>query len=83
MQLRLGLIIGMAIGYVLGAKAGRARYEQIAQLWGEVRKSEPAQQITEDVKAAAGRAGETLNEKTGGGVAKVTEIVRGQERRRA
>ena len=29
MKLRVGLVIGFALGYYLGAKAGRARYEQI------------------------------------------------------
>lgn len=29
MKLRTGLTIGMAVGYVLGARAGRDRYEQI------------------------------------------------------
>jgi hypothetical protein len=28
-KLRVGLVIGFALGYYLGAKAGRARYEQI------------------------------------------------------
>jgi hypothetical protein len=29
MKLRVGLVVGFAAGYYLGAKAGRARYEQI------------------------------------------------------
>jgi hypothetical protein len=29
MKLRVGLIVGFATGYYLGARAGRARYEQI------------------------------------------------------
>lgn len=29
MSQKIGLIIGLAVGYVLGARAGRARYEQI------------------------------------------------------
>jgi hypothetical protein len=29
MKLRVGLVIGFAAGYYLGAKAGRARYEQM------------------------------------------------------
>jgi hypothetical protein len=29
MRFRLGLIVGFAAGYYLGAKAGRQRYEQI------------------------------------------------------
>jgi len=29
MKFRIGLVLGFAVGYYLGAKAGRARYEQI------------------------------------------------------
>ena len=29
MKFRTGLIVGLGIGYVLGAKAGRDRYDQI------------------------------------------------------
>ncbi|MFD5824805.1 YtxH domain-containing protein [Lentzea sp. NPDC060358] len=28
-----GIMVGAAIGYVLGAKAGRERYDQIVRLW--------------------------------------------------
>jgi hypothetical protein len=28
-----GILVGAAIGYVLGAKAGRERYDQIVRLW--------------------------------------------------
>ncbi|MFD4670102.1 hypothetical protein ACFWNN_10225 [Lentzea sp. NPDC058450] len=28
-----GILVGVAIGYVLGAKAGRERYDQIVRLW--------------------------------------------------
>ena len=28
-----GILVGVAVGYVLGAKAGRERYEQIMRLW--------------------------------------------------
>jgi len=30
-KFRIGLVLGFAAGYYLGAKAGRARYEQIRQ----------------------------------------------------
>ncbi len=31
MKFRIGLVLGFAAGYYLGAKAGRARYDQIRQ----------------------------------------------------
>ncbi len=36
MGTRLGLLVGVAIGYILGARAGRERYEQIVSWFGEL-----------------------------------------------
>ena len=36
MGFRTGLIIGAGIGYVLGAKAGRERYEQIVAAFNDM-----------------------------------------------
>jgi len=77
MRFRLGLLVGMGIGYVLGARAGRARYEQIAKAVRQFMRSESAQEITDQVRTAATIAGETLEEKATESVAKVTEMVRG------
>lgn len=77
MRFRLGLFLGLAIGYVLGTKAGRQRYEQIRSLWGTVSQSEPAQQIGAEVRDVAAKAGSTIEEKASEGVSKVTEMVRG------
>ncbi|SDJ07140.1 hypothetical protein SAMN05444157_1584 [Frankineae bacterium MT45] len=41
--MRLSLLVGVAIGYVLGARAGRERYEQIARLGRKVRGSQTVQ----------------------------------------
>lgn len=84
MQFRLGLFVGLAIGYVLGAKAGRARYEQIATWWGQVKGSPAAQDLGAEVRVAASKASETLEGRASEGVAKVTEMVRGEgDQRRA
>jgi hypothetical protein len=32
MRIRVGLVIGFGIGYYLGARAGRERYEQLRRL---------------------------------------------------
>jgi hypothetical protein len=75
MRFRLGLVLGFGAGYVLGAKAGTERYEQIRQLWGSVSGSEPAQQLGAEVRSAASRAGEVLEQKAGEGFERVTELV--------
>lgn len=38
MRFRLGMLVGGAIGYVLGARAGRARYEQIKRWTASLRR---------------------------------------------
>lgn len=63
MRFRLGLLLGLAIGYVLGAKAGRERYAQIQRMARQLSRSEPAQQLSSDVRSAASRVGEQLESK--------------------
>ncbi|MFB7894353.1 hypothetical protein ACFC1I_19280 [Microbacterium sp. NPDC056044] len=43
MRGKAGLVIGLAIGYVLGTRAGRERYEQIKKQWLKVWNTEPVQ----------------------------------------
>jgi hypothetical protein len=43
MKLKIGLIIGFAVGYLMGSKAGRYRYDQIMKTLGKIVQSEPAQ----------------------------------------
>lgn len=81
MSMRFGLIVGFALGYVLGAKAGHERYDQIMQAWASVSRSQPAQQLSHDVRSAASRAGETLERKASEGADKVTSMVRSGESR--
>lgn len=42
-----GLAIGLGIGYVLGAKAGRERYEEIQRGWHKVRENPTVQRAVE------------------------------------
>jgi hypothetical protein len=41
MRFRLGLVAGFAVGYYLGAKAGRERYEQLREWAGRVGDTQP------------------------------------------
>lgn len=43
-------VAGFATGYVLGARAGRARYEQIARQWGRLVGSPEVQQAADTAK---------------------------------
>lgn len=44
MRGKAGLVIGLAIGYVLGSRAGRERYEQIKKQWLKVWNLQPVQE---------------------------------------
>ena len=75
MRLRLGLMTGFAAGYVLGAKAGQERYEQIRQQFNELMGTEQAQQLQSQMREVASRASEVIDEKTSGKLSKVSEMV--------
>ena len=53
MRFRTGLIVGLGVGYVLGAKAGRARYEQIVDLVGRVAENEQVNAVVEQAAHAS------------------------------
>lgn len=66
MKFRTGLIVGLGTGYVLGARAGRERYEYLLALWQQVRSDErvgtvidTAADATEKPRRAARSAVET------------------------
>ena len=50
MKGKAGLVVGIAIGYVLGSRAGRERYEQIKTQWLKVWNAEPVQTQVDKVK---------------------------------
>jgi hypothetical protein len=51
MRFRAGLVTGFAAGYYLGAKAGRARYEQINRILRDVRRSPAFGAATDKARA--------------------------------
>ena len=75
MRMRLGLLLGFGAGYVLGAKAGQERYEEIRDSFNKLMGTEPAQQLQAEVRDAAERAGALIEEKTSDGIAKVSDKV--------
>jgi len=54
MRFRLGLLLGFALGYILGAKAGRERYEQIVKACRGLTEVEGVQSATGKVKETVG-----------------------------
>ena len=75
MRMRLGLLIGFGAGYVLGAKAGQERYEEIRDGFNQLMGTEPAQQLQAEVRDAAERAGSLIEEKASDGISKVSDKV--------
>jgi hypothetical protein len=50
-RFRLGVIVGFAIGYYFGARAGRSRYEQMERWLQKARESDAAELAAEKAKA--------------------------------
>jgi len=51
-RMRIGILIGLAIGYVLGTRAGRERYEQIKRTARAAWESPQAEKLRADVASA-------------------------------
>ena len=64
MRGKLVLLTGFAAGYVLGAKAGTERYEEIRQQFNKLMGTEPAQQLQTQVRDVANRASEVVEQAT-------------------
>jgi hypothetical protein len=71
MRFRLGLGVGFAAGYYLGAKAGRQRYDQINRFLRNVQRSDAFETAQEKAKAVVDlgveRARDAVSSRTSGG----------------
>ncbi|MBI4260755.1 MAG: YtxH domain-containing protein [Actinobacteria bacterium] len=76
MSFRTGLVVGFGVGYVLGAKAGRARYEQIRTWWDRFSGDPRVQELTERGKSVAAQTGRRGFEAIQTGVEKASASVR-------
>jgi hypothetical protein len=79
MRLKLGFLVGFGAGYVLGAKAGTERYEQLRRLYGNLISSPQFQQASDKAKEAAGTGLEQAKGAASGGVTKVSEAIRSRK----
>jgi hypothetical protein len=81
MRFKSGFLVGLGAGYVLGAKAGEERYQQIMDAAGKLRENPGVQRLTGEVNktvsvgrdrvaetaaAKADQARETVSSRVGG-----------------
>ncbi len=71
-----GFLLGLGAGYVLGAKAGRERYEQIHRLYENILASPMFRQATGRAREAVGTGFEQAKDLASEGVTKVSSAVR-------
>ena len=81
MRGRLGLLIGFGAGYVLGAKAGKERYEQLNRLYSNLTSTAVYQRARSNMKEAVGSGMQTAKDAAAGGVSKAREKVTGTDGR--
>jgi hypothetical protein len=77
MKYRFGFLTGAAVGYVLGTRAGRERYEQIQRLSRRVAENPTVQEAAGIMRARAGELADTARHKVGD---KVQDKVPGMRR---
>jgi len=65
MRFRVGLLAGFAIGYYLGSKAGRERYEQIRRWLDDARQSGPVEKAQAAVELGLERIRQQAESVTG------------------
>lgn len=77
MKGKIGLVVGLGVGYVLGTRAGRERYEQIKTQWLKVWHLDPVQEQVTKVKGFIGNKAAAVPGALWTGVVKVAKSVSG------
>ncbi|HEX2023380.1 MAG TPA: hypothetical protein VHF00_01635 [Acidimicrobiales bacterium] len=71
MRFRLGVLTGFGVGYYLGAKAGRQRYEQMHRALHRVKRSDTFETVSERARAvveeSVGTARDLVESRMGNG----------------
>lgn len=73
MKGKIGLVVGLGVGYVLGTRAGRERYEQIKKQWLKVWHLDPVQDRVTELKAFAGDKAAAVPGAVWNGIVKVAK----------
>jgi hypothetical protein len=79
MRGKVGLVIGLAAGYVLGTRAGRERYEQIKDQADKLWNLDPVQKQVERAKDFASSTAMAIPGALWNGAVKVTRAVQGKD----
>jgi hypothetical protein len=77
MKGKIGLVVGLGVGYVLGTRAGRERYEQIKTQWLKVWNLDPVQERVDQVKDFVGQKAAAVPGALWNGAVKVVKSVGG------
>ena len=77
MKGKIGLVVGLGVGYVLGTRAGHERYEQIKTQWLKVWNLDPVQEQVTKVKGFVGDKAAAIPGAVWNGVVKVTRSATG------
>lgn len=84
MRGKLMLVTGIAVGYVLGAKAGRGRYDDIARIAGKLWRSPTVQhQVVKVEDYAKGKAPDVVDFLSDGAKKVVSQVGRSSRNRDA
>ena len=70
-----GVIIGLGVGYVLGARAGRERYLQIMEAWTNIRGDERVGAVVDKAAGIMAAPSEQVREMIGDGLRSVSDAV--------
>ena len=66
-------VAGVAVGFVIGSRAGRGAYENMRRKWQGFSDSDPVQKVKGDVRDLAGRVASDLGDKVSEAVGKASD----------
>jgi hypothetical protein len=72
MKFRTGFVVGLGVGFVLGARAGRERYDQLRTAFDKVRTNETVQRAT----ATADRSTAKVRQAAGQGLVTASDKIK-------